>query len=120
MLVCFTSMLSPEDTKAISKEIESSKDEILEAINKFADHMEVRFDKVDGRLDNVEGRLDGMVTKTEHQRSLDVMEARIIDRIDGGVAKTVKTVELLREKKVFTPDEADGIISLPLFVQKST
>jgi predicted nucleic acid-binding Zn-ribbon protein len=114
--------------------------EILEAINHFAEKVDERFDKVDDRFDRLEGRMDnveGRLNKVEGK--MDIIEGRL-DRIEANMVtkeylddkladlrgdmvvltrkedhKLTALVEILAAKNVITPEESARIISMEPF-----
>jgi len=99
---------------------ETTKNEILRAINEFANHTEDRFNKIDARFDQVDGRFDRVESRLDRVESrLDKVEATMVtkDYLDDKLSdlrgdltvlmrkedtKVKALVEVLKDRKVIT------------------
>ncbi|HLD82305.1 MAG TPA: hypothetical protein VJA22_03830 [Patescibacteria group bacterium] len=115
----------------------SFKEEILEAIQALATHMDQRFDLTDLRFDRLEGRVGAVESRLDGVESrLDRVEATMVtkDYLDDKLAdlrgdlvvlmrkedkKLDKLVDILADKKVISDREARTIYSMEPFSRKS-
>ena len=120
----------------IGTAVENAKDEILDAINKFAsdteqrfqsvesrlDKVEDRFDRVDSRLDKVDNRLDriesSMVTQSIFGQRIDSVEDRLLDIMRHADKKTTTLVQILHKKNVLSDDDVRELLGMPPFVKQ--
>ena len=109
-------------------EKETSKNEILEAINEFSnrvddkfDKVDERFDKVDKRFDNLEGRVGKieatMVTKDYLDEKLADLRGDLVVLMRKEDTKVVKLIEILKRRKVITEIEEKEILSMEPFAK---
>ena len=96
-------------------------DEILSTINKFADHVEERFNKVEGRLDKVEGGLQQvksqMTTKDYLDEKLVDLRGDLVVLVRKEDTKVKVLVETLQEKKILNDADAKKITGIEPFAQ---
>ncbi|OGG49747.1 hypothetical protein A3C18_01020 [Candidatus Kaiserbacteria bacterium RIFCSPHIGHO2_02_FULL_54_11b] len=93
---------------------EPTNHEILEAIQTFSSSVDQRFDRVDQRLDRVEAT---MVTKDYLDEKLADLRGDLVVLTRKEDAKVRTLVEILRERKVLTDDDAKRILSMEPFPQ---
>jgi len=109
-------------------EKDTSKDEILEAINEFSskvderfDKVDERFDKVDERFDNLEGRVGKieatMVTKDYLDEKLADLRGDLVVLMRKEDTKVIKLIEILKKRKVITEAEEKEILSMEPFAK---
>ena len=102
-------------------EKDTSKDEILEAINEFSSKVDERFDKVDERFDNLEGRVGKieatMVTKDYLDEKLADLRGDLVVLMRKEDTKVIKLIEILKKRKVITEAEEKEILSMEPFAK---
>ena len=102
-------------------EKDTSKDEILEAINEFSSKVDERFDKVDERFDKLEGRVGKieatMVTKDYLDDKLADLRGDLVVLMRKEDTKVIKLIEILKKRKVITEAEEKEILSMEPFAK---
>ncbi|MBI4779398.1 hypothetical protein HY797_03020 [Candidatus Falkowbacteria bacterium] len=109
-------------------EKETSKNEILEAINEFSTKVDERFDKVDERFDKVDERFNrlegrvgkieaGMVTKDYLDDKLADLRGDLVVLMRKEDTKMVKLIEILKRRAVITAAEEKEILSMEPFAK---
>ena len=100
-------------------EKETSKNEILEAINEFSNRVDDKFDKVDERFDKLEGRVGKieatMVTKDYLDDKLADLRGDLVVLTRKEDGKVKELVKILQSKKVLNKSEVKRIFSMPPF-----
>lgn len=100
---------------------ETSKNEILEAINEFSTKVDERFDKVDERFDGLEGRVgrieSGMVTKDYLDEKLADLRGDFVVLTRKEDSKMLKLVEILKRRAIITEAEEKEILSMEPFAK---
>ena len=94
--------------------IQTTLDEVLEAVGSFSNAVNTRFNQVDDRFTKIEAN---MVTKEYLDQKLGNVKADLTDLIRKEDKKLVAFVELHKVKKVITEEEAGLILSLEPFPQ---
>jgi hypothetical protein len=93
--------------------------ELLEAINQFSGHMDVRLDGVEKRLGRMESRMDEaeatMVTKDYLDDKLYSLKGDLITIAKREDKKVTALIELLIDKKLIAKKEANKILAFELF-----
>ena len=114
--------------------------DVLEAVNNFSTRVDERFDRIEGRLDGVEGRLDRvdgrfdkvderfgslesdvahiknvMVTKEDLDDKLADLRGDMVVLTRKEDAKLKVLVEILKIKKVLTPEEVQQVLKMEPF-----
>ncbi|PJB15449.1 hypothetical protein CO116_03705 [Candidatus Falkowbacteria bacterium CG_4_9_14_3_um_filter_38_19] len=102
-------------------EKETSKNEILEAINEFSNRVDDKFDKVDERFDKLEGRVGKieatMVTKDYLDDKLADLRGDLVVLMRKEDTKMIKLVEILKRRAVITEAEEKEILSMEPFAK---
>jgi len=102
-------------------EKETSKNEILEAINEFSNRVDDKFDKVDERFDKLEGRVGKieatMVTKDYLDDKLADLRGDLVVLMRKEYTKMIKLVEILKRRAVITEAEEKEILSMEPFAK---
>ena len=102
-------------------EKETSKNEILEAINEFSNRVDDKFDKVDERFDKLEGRVGKieatMVTKDYLDDKLADLRGDLVVLMRKEDTKMIKLVEILKRRAVITEAEEKEILSMDPFAK---
>jgi len=102
-------------------EKETSKNEILEAINEFSNRVDDKFDKVDERFDKLEGRVGKieatMVTKDYLDDKLVDLRGDLVVLMRKEDTKMIKLVEILKRRAVITEAEEKEILSMEPFAK---
>ena len=102
-------------------EKETSKNEILEAINEFSNRVDDKFDKVDERFDKLEGRVGKieatMVTKDYLDDKLVDLRGDLVVLMRKEVTNMIKLVEILKRRAVITEAEEKEILSMEPFAK---
>jgi len=109
-------------------EKETSKNEILEAINEFSTKVDERFDKVDERFDKVDERFDRlegkvgkieatMVTKDYLDDKLADLRGDLVVLMRKEDTKMIKLIEILKRRAVITEAEEKEILSMEPFAK---
>ena len=87
-------------------EKDTSKNEILEAVNEFSSKVDERFDKVDERFDNLEGKVGKieatMVTKDYLDEKMADLRGDLVVLMRKEDTKVVKLIEILKRRKIIT------------------
>ena len=103
----------------MAKEI--TNEEILNAVNDFASHVEGQFEQVDKRFDGVESRLDKieatMVTKDYLDDKLADLRGDLVVLVRKEDTKVKTLVDTLQEHGVITNAEVRKILSMDPFPQ---
>jgi len=96
-------------------EKDTSKNEILEAVNEFSSKVDERFDKVDERFDNLEGKVGKieatMVTKDYLDEKMADLRGDLVVLMRKEDTKVVKLIEILKRRKIITEIEEKEILS---------
>lgn len=99
-------------------------DDILTAINKFADNVEGKFEKIDERFEGLEGEVTKiratMVTKDYLDDKLSDLRGDLVVLTRKEDKKLVSLVEILEKKNILSRDDAKFIFSLEPFAQIQT
>ena len=102
-------------------EKETSKNEILEAINEFSTRVDERFDKVEGKVDIINGRVGKieatMVTKDYLDDKLSDLRGDLVVLMRKEDTKMIKLVEILKRRAVITEAEEKEILSMEPFAK---
>ena len=102
-------------------EKDTSKNEILEAINEFSSKVDERFDKVDERFDKLEGRVGKievtMVTKDYLDEKMADLRGDLVVLMRKEDTKVVKLIEILKRRKIITEIEEKEILSMEPFAK---
>ena len=102
-------------------EKETSKNEILEAINEFSTRVDERFDKVEGKVDIINGRVGKieatMVTKDYLDDKLSDLRGDLVVLMRKEDTKMVKLIEILKRRAVITEAEEKEILSMEPFAK---
>ncbi len=104
---------------------EITNNEILGAINNFATNTEKRFQKIEGQFQNMQGSFEKeitaikatMVTKDYLDDKLSDLKGDLVVLMRKEDAKLCSLVDLLKNKKVISEDEAKGILTMQPFPQ---
>jgi len=95
-------------------EKETSKNEILEAINEFSNKVDEKFAKVDERLDNIGAN---MVTKDYLDDKLADLRGDLVVLMRKEDTKMIKLIEILKRRAVITEAEEKEILSMEPFAK---
>lgn len=102
---------------------EVTNNEILSAVNTFANHVEERFDKIDQRFDRLEGRVGkieaSMVTKDYLDEKLADLRGDLVVMMRKEDTKLRSLVEILQEKKVLNEGDVKRLFTMEPFAQLS-
>jgi len=102
-------------------EKDTSKNEILEAINEFSSRVDERLDKVDKRFDNLEGEVGSikatMVTKDYLDEKMADLRGDLVVLMRKEDTKVGKLIEILKRRKVITEIEEKEILSMEPFAK---
>lgn len=90
-------------------ENETSKNEILEAINEFSSKVDERFDKIEAT----------MVTKDYLDEKLADLRGDLVVLVRKEDTKVGKLIEVLKRRKVISEDETKEILSMEPFAKLS-
>jgi archaellum component FlaC len=108
------------------KSRQTTKQDILEAINEFSDRVDERFNRIEGDIVGIKSTMvtknelktefakfeTRMVSKDYLDQKLSSLKGDLVEAIRGENKKLTATVNLLAAKKVFTKDEATKVLSL--------
>lgn len=104
-------------------ENDTTKQEILEAMNEFSTRVDENFKKIDERFEKIENTMSGMVTKTYLEDKLNEkfggLRADLVILTRKEDNKLGATVSLLGEKHVFTGEETKNILAMEPFPKVS-
>lgn len=99
----------------------SSVNDLAEAVNVFATKTEERFDKIESRLDRVETDITSiksqMVTKDYLDRKMAEQRGDMMILLRKEDTKVKTVVEILADKKVFTPEDKNKVMGMEPFAQ---
>ncbi|MFA6306229.1 MAG: hypothetical protein WCV70_00330 [Patescibacteria group bacterium] len=95
-------------------EKETSKNEILEAINEFSTRVDERFDRLEGRVGKIEAT---MVTKDYLDDKLGDLRGDLVVLMRKEDTKMIKLVEILKRRAVITEAEEKEILSMEPFAK---
>ena len=95
-------------------EKETSKNEILEAINEFSNRVDEKFVKVDERLDKIKST---MVTKDYLDDKLADLRGDLVVLMRKEDTKMIKLVEILKRRAIITEAEEKEILSMEQFAK---
>ena len=102
--------------------------EVLEAINNFASHVEIRFNKIESQMTNMvtkdylkdylDERLSEMVTKDFLDERLANMRGDLIKVMRSQDKKVKEVANILAEKKVFSAKDKERIFKMQPFAEE--
>lgn len=95
-------------------ENETSKNEILEAINEFSNKVDEKFVEVDKRFDKIEAN---MVTKDYLDSKLSDLRGDLVVLTRKEDTKMLKLVEILKRRAIITEAEEKEILSMEPFAK---
>ena len=95
-------------------EKETSKNEILEAINEFSNRVDEKFVKVDERLAKIKST---MVTKDYLDDKLADLRGDLVVLMRKEDTKMIKLVEILKRRAIITEAEEKEILSMEQFAK---
>ena len=93
---------------------ETTNEEILQAINGFADHTEKRFDKIETEVTQIKVQ---MVTKDYLDDKLADLRGDLVVLMRKEDHKVAALVDILKQRKVLTDDDVKKIMSMEPFPQ---
>lgn len=100
---------------------EITNEEILEAINDFANHTEKRFDKLEVRFDNLETEVNTikstMVTKSYLDDKLADLRGDLVIMLRKEDVKVKALVDVLETQKIISETDAKKILAMEPFPQ---
>lgn len=101
---------------------ETSKQEILSAINTFANTTEERFGKIDKRFEVIDERLDkiegGMVTKDYLDEKLAKLKGELVLLTRKEDTKLTSLIDTLRRRQAITEQDRKHLLALEPFAQE--
>lgn len=109
-------------------EKETSKNEILEAINEFSTRVDERFDKVEGEVGSIKSEIGSiksevgsikatMVTKDYLDDKLGDLRGDLVVLMRKEDTKMIKLVEILKRRAIITEAEEKEILSMEPFAK---
>ncbi len=113
-----------EKVNTLSKKVNTLSEtvnDLAEAVNIFATKTEERFDKLEDSLDGVEGEIGSiksqMVTKDYLDRKMAEQRGDMMILLRKEDTKVKTVVEILADKKVFTPEDKNKVMGMEPFAQ---
>ena len=112
----------------MSENKEATNNEILEAINDFANITESRFGKIENEMTEIKGEIkeikgkigkmeNNMVTTSYLDEKMSDLRGDLVVMMRKEDTKVKTLVNILREKKIISEDDVQKIISMEPFAQ---
>ena len=107
-------------------EKEATNNEILEAINNFSTSIDGKISNIDGKISNMDGKISNMQSEIgwikSNMTTKDFLDEKLSDLRGDLVVlmrkedtKLLKLVDILKERKLITPEDAMAVLSMEPF-----
>ena len=100
-------------------EKEATNNEILEAINNFSTSIDGKISNMDGKISNMQSEIgwikSNMTTKDFLDEKLSDLRGDLVVLMRKEDTKLLKLVDILKERKLITPEDAMAVLSMEPF-----